>query len=134
VADPDGWADLGRTGASALAHALAPSPDPDARAFARRQTALIGQHPESFPDTHGSPPMGMAFAAVATAFDPPSLRALMDANRFWFALSQCCDGSYYYQPNRDNAGYGADSRIVASAVTAFIFSIPERNLVLTGRP
>ena len=58
----------------------------------------------------------------------------MDANRFWFALAQCTDGSYYYQPNRDNAGFGADSRITASAVTAFIFSIPLQNLVITGRP
>ena len=57
----------------------------------------------------------------------------MDSNRWWFLLSRCPDGSFYYQPNRDNAGYGADSRLSATAVTAFIFSIPKRSLLLTGK-
>jgi hypothetical protein len=77
--------------------------------------------------------MGMGYAAAAASFLPPSFRQLMDTNRWWFALAHCFDGSYYYQPNRDNAGFGSDSRIVASAITAFIFSIPERNLIVTGR-
>ncbi len=134
VANNSDWADMGRTGASAIAHYLAPYPEPDYQVFAHKQSAIIGLHPESFPDTHGSPPMGMAYAAAAGAFDLPSLRSLMDTNRFWFALSQCHDGSYYYQPNRDNAGYGSDSRIIASAVTAFVFSIPQQNLAVIGRP
>ena len=57
----------------------------------------------------------------------------MAANCWWFTLAQCHDGSFYYQPNRDNAGYGTDSRIAATAVTAFIFSIPKGNLYLTGK-
>jgi hypothetical protein len=149
VASDTNWADQGRTGASAVAFWLVP---PFQHRFpstvvhwthpeygdAHRLQALhhieqIGMHPQSFPDTHGSPILGMGFAAAATNFDPTSFRFLMDANRYWFALAQCTDGSYYYQPNRDNAGYGADSRISASAVTAFLFSIPRQSLVITGR-
>ena len=95
---------------------------------------VIGDHPESFPDTHGSPTMGMAFAALAAHVEPSAFRKLMDANRWWFTLSECTDGTFYYQPNRDNAGYGADSRLSASAVTALILSIPKNSLHLTGKP
>lgn len=133
VANNNSWADHGRTGASALANFLSPYSGGTYRRDAAKHTALMGLHPESFPDTHGSPTMGMGYAAAGLAFDPPNLVQLMDKNRFWFALSQCADGSFYYQPNRDNAGYGSDSRISASAVTAFIFSIPLGNLVVTGR-
>ncbi|MFT4541723.1 MAG: hypothetical protein ACI835_004185 [Planctomycetota bacterium] len=134
VASNNSWADVGRTGASAVANFLSPFSDSHYHVDAMRHTTMMGIHPESFPDTHGSPMMGMGYAAAALAFDLPNLRRMMDANRFWFALSQCTDGSYYYQPNRDNAGFGGDSRIIASAITAFIFSIPLQNLVVTGRP
>ncbi|MHC5211034.1 MAG: DUF6288 domain-containing protein [Planctomycetota bacterium] len=150
VASDTSWADQGRTGASALANWLVPTPaqqypslvaqwfHPEFaetyRLRALHHIEQIGAHPESFPDTHGSPILGMGFVAAATSFHPESFRSLMDANRWWFALAQCTDGSYYYQPNRDNAGYGADSRTSASAVTAFILSIPRRSLVITGKP
>ena len=71
--------------------------------------------------------------ALGASVDPASFRALMDANRWWFALAQCTDGTYYYQPNRDNAGYGGDSRMTASSVTAFMLLIPKRGLVMTGK-
>ena len=58
---------------------------------------------------------------------------MMRANRWWFTLAQCTDTSFYYQPNRDNAGYGGDSRIKASAVTAFILSVPLKSLHVTGK-
>lgn len=150
VASDNAWADQGRTAASALglwfspipgaefpsavAHWIAPPTGKKHNALALAQIEQIGAHPESFPDTHGSPILGMGFAAAATRLQPDSFRALMDANRWWFALAQCTDGSFYYQPNRDNAGYGSDSRISASAVTAFILSIPREALVITGRP
>ncbi len=133
VANNDGWADLGRTGASAVANFLSPYRDTRYRSDANKHAVAIGIFGKSFPDTHGSPPMGMGYAAAAASFSPPNLRQLMDANRWWFALAHCFDGSYYYQPNRDNAGFGSDSRIVASAITAFIFSMPKRNLIVTGR-
>lgn len=134
VASPKDWADMGRTGASGLAHAHAPYPEKTYVERAREHAGVIGRHPESFPDTHGSPTMGMGYAAAAAAVDPAAFRSLMDANRWWFILAECPDGSFYYQPNRDNAGYGRDSRISASSVTAFILSIPRRNLAVTGRP
>ncbi len=134
VAGDSDWADMGRTGAAGIAHALCPWPGASHRARALQHAAVIGAHPESFPDTHGSPILGMGYAALAAHVEPASFRRLMDANRWWFALSQCGDGSFYYQPNRDNAGYGADSRRSASAVTAFILSIPKSNLIVTGRP
>ncbi|MEM7261655.1 MAG: DUF6288 domain-containing protein [Planctomycetota bacterium] len=132
VAGPKAWADMGRTGAAGIANALAPYSGEIYRKRAANHAKIIGDHPESFPDTHGSPLMGMGYAALAAHTDPEALRKLMDANRFWFVLSRCTDGSFYYQPNRDNAGYGPDSRIGATAVTAFIFALPRRSLVMTG--
>lgn len=132
AAGEDDWADMGRTGATAVAFRLSPYGEEEVER-GLRHAALIGTHPESFPDTHGSPIMGMAFGAAGAAGDPRALRKLMDANRWWFTLAQCTDGSFYYQPNRDNAGYGADSRIGATAATAFILSIARQNLRVTGR-
>jgi hypothetical protein len=94
---------------------------------------VIGQHPQSFPDTHGSPLMGMGYTALAANVDPDSFRKLMDANRWWFTMAHCTDGSFYYQPNRDNAGYGSDARMTASSVVAFILTIPKHSLVITGK-
>lgn len=133
VGDPRGWADLGRTGAAGIANFLSPYPEPAYRERALAHAKVIGQHPESFPDTHGSPVMGMAYAALAAFTEPGSFRRLMDGNRWWFALAQCRDGSFYYQPNRDNAGYGDDARMSATAVTAFVLSIPKRSLAITGK-
>ena len=48
-------------------------------------------------------------------------------------LAQCGDGTFYYQPNRDNAGYDSSARMTASSVVAFIFTIPKGNLVTTGK-
>lgn len=133
VAGDSNWADMGRTGAAGIALRLNPWPDATTRARSLRHALVIGEHPESFPDTHGSPILGMGYAAMAANVDATSFRRLMDANRWWFALAQCADGSFYYQPNRDNAGYGEDSRLSASAVTAFMLSIPKQNLLVTGR-
>jgi hypothetical protein len=127
------WADMGRTGATALANFLAGASDAEHAATALEHARIIGTHPQSFPDTHGSPTMGMGFVALGAHLDAASFRALMDANRYWFALAQCGDGTFYYQPNRDNAGYGDDSRLSASAVTAFILTIPRRSLAITGK-
>ena len=130
---PDGWADMGRTGATGIANFLSPYADPVYRERALSHAKVIGKHPQSFPDTHGSPAMGMAYTALAANLDPDSFRKLMDANRWWFTMAQCTDGSFYYQPNRDNAGYGSDSRMTASSVVAFLFTIPKHTLVITGK-
>ena len=118
---------------SAIAHQLSPYQNGVHTQFALLQAKVIGQHPQSFPDTHGSPIMGMGYTAVGANVVPDYFRQLMESNRWWFTLAQCHDGSFYYQPNRDNAGYGSDSRIAATAVTAFIFSIPKGNLHLTRK-
>lgn len=130
---PDGWADMGRTGAAGIANFLSPYAEPVYREQSLAHAKVIGQHPHSFPDTHGSPAMGMAYTALAANVDSDSFRKLMDANRWWFTMAQCADGSFYYQPNRDNAGYGSDARMTASSVVAFIFAIPGHKLVITGR-
>lgn len=130
---PDNWADMGRTGAAGIACALSPYDDAVYRERALLHAEVIGKHPQSFPDTHGSPMMGMAYAALAASVDAESFRKLMDANRWWFTMAQCGDGSFCYQPNRDNAGYGSDSRTIASSVTAFILTIPKRGLLMTGK-
>lgn len=43
------------------------------------------------------------------------------------------DETFYYQPNRDNSGYDSSARMTASCVVAFIYTIPKRNLAITGR-
>jgi len=133
VAGNDRWADMGRTGASGIAHFLSPFDDESHRQRALAHARVIGLHPESFPDTHGSPLMGMGYAAMAAATDAASYRRLMDANRWWFAMAQCGDKTFYYQPNRDNAGYGGDARLKASAVAAFLLVVPRATLAVTGR-
>lgn len=131
---PDDWADMGRTGAAGIAFALSPYKDKKYSERALLHSKVIGRHPESFPDTHGSPVMGMAYAALSANLRPENFRKLMDANRWWFTMAQCADdGTFYYQPNRDNAGYGSDARMSASSVVAFIYGIPRRSLVITGR-
>jgi hypothetical protein len=130
---PDGWADMGRTGAAGIANFLSPYDEPVYREQAMAHAKVIGLHPQSFPDTHGSPPMGMAYTALAANLDSDSFRKLMDANLWWFTMAQCTDGTFYYQPNRDNAGYGSDARKTASCVVAFIYSIPKHNLAITGK-
>jgi alpha-galactosidase len=130
---PDNWADMGRTGAAAIAHFLSPHEGATYLERALLHARVIGKHPQSFPDTHGSPAMGMGYAALGASIDAESFRKVMDANRWWFTMAHCTDGSFYYQPNRDNAGYGSDSRMTASSVTAFILTIPKRGLVMTGR-
>ena len=130
---PEGWADMGRTGASAIANFLSPYAEPDYRERAQKHAKVIGKHPQSFPDTHGSPPMGMAYTALAANLESDSFRRLMDSNRWWFTMAQCTDGSFYYQPNRDNAGYGSDARMTASSIVAFVFTIPKHSLVITGK-
>jgi Family of unknown function (DUF6288) len=130
---PEGWADMGRTGASGIANFLSPYDEPIYRERALLHASVIGKHPQSFPDTHGSPPMGMGYTALAANLSPDSFRKLMDANRWWFTMAQCSDGTFYYQPNRDNAGYGSDARKTASCVVAFIYAIPKQSLVITGK-
>ena len=130
---PNDWADPGRTGAAGIANFLSPYPEPVYKTRALLHSKVLGDHPQSFPDTHASPIMGMGYAALTANIDPANFRRLMDANRWWFTMAQCPDGSFYYQPNRDNSGYGADSRMLATSVTAFIFTMPKHSLVITGR-
>lgn len=125
------WADMGRTGASSIAHLM--STDAELRKRADRHIKIMSEHPHSFPDTHGSPLMGMGYGALGTFSNREAFQSLMAANRWWFLLAECPDGSFHYQPNRDNAGYGADSRLLATAVTAFIYSLPLESLVMTGK-
>ncbi len=130
---PDDWADMGRTGAAGIAFFASPYREGSYLQQARRYSDVIGKHPQSFPDTHGSPLMGMGLEAMAAQIEPKNFRKLMDANRWWFTMAQCGDETFYYQPNRDNAGYDSSARLTASSVVAFIFTMPKKNLVITGK-
>lgn len=130
---PNDWADLGRTGAAGIACFLAPKSSGAYRRLAQKHTDVIGKHPQSFPDTHASPPMGMGYQALGANIDPRNFRKMMDANRWWFTMAQCGDETFYYQPNRDNSGYDSSARMTASCVVAFIYTIPKRNLAITGK-
>ena len=131
VADHDGWADMGRTGASALAARLGADRNPSLLGRARQHAAVMSTHPESFPDTHGSPLMGMGYAALGTLVDEAAFTRMVRANRWWFVLAECPDGTFAYQPNRDNAGYGSNARLEASATAAFIMALAHKRLLVT---
>ena len=94
---------------------LAPIRENSYRRQALKYSDVIGKHPQSFPDTHASPPMGMAYEALGANIDPKNFRKLMDANRWWFTMAQCGDETFYYQPNRDNSGYDSSARMTASS-------------------
>ncbi|MEM7235066.1 MAG: DUF6288 domain-containing protein [Planctomycetota bacterium] len=131
----DRWADMGRTGASAIANYLNPQGDAALNRAAIAHARAIGDHPETLPDTHGSPLMGMGYTALGAHVDAASFRRMMDKNRWWFTLAQCTDGTFYYQPNRDNNPSdftNGSSRLAASAAVALIFSLPQRKLQVTG--
>jgi len=127
-----GYADMGRTGAAVLAHALATDRS-GYKDFALKSAKCIGNNPDTFSDTHGSPILGMVWTAFGAAMDPASMRKLFDENRWWFTLSHCSDGSFYYQPNRDNnpQDYTAAPRLSATAATALILTLPKRSLKMT---
>ena len=128
------YADMGRTGASAIAHYLSPVGGKMYADFAKLNASCIGNHPTTFPDTHGSPLLGMAWTALGALPDPEMFRKLMDHNRWHFALAQCPDGTFYYQPNRDNNAqdYSAAPRLSATATNALILSIKFKRLQITG--
>jgi hypothetical protein len=125
------WADMGRTGTTAIAFALSPYRGNKYKRSAALSASCIGQHPQSFPDTHGSPLMGMGFTALGAHIDRDAFRRLMDANKWWFTLAQCFDGTFYYQPNRDNARYGGLSRIAQTAIVAFIYSLKNKKIQMS---
>jgi hypothetical protein len=135
-AHPTDHADMGRTGTSAVAHLVAARKDPAAMAIARRHARCIGRNPTTFPDTHGSPLLGMAFTALGAGADPAAARQLFDYNRWHFALSHCPDGTFYYQPNRDNnpQDYTAAPRLSATAATALVLSMGRGRLAMMQRP
>lgn len=58
----------------------------------------------------------------------------MDYNRWCFSLAQCADGTFYYQPNRDNnpQDYAADPRLTATAATALILTAKHKKMQMTG--
>lgn len=124
------YADLGRTGASTIAHAVNPFGYKHFKEIALRSAMCIGDYNNTFPDTHGSPILGMAWTALGAAIDLDSLRKLMDDHIWHFNLAHCPDGTFYYQPNRDSnpQDYHAAPRLSASAATALIFSIKHASL------
>ena len=128
------WADMGRTGSSGLANHLSPYKEKKYKKRALAHAQIIGKHPQSFPDTHGSPIMGTGFTALCANTDNKSFRKLMDNNKWWFILSQCHDGTFYYQPNRDNnpMHYKSSSRVSASGLVALVFAARNKNLYMTG--
>ncbi|MFC1805759.1 DUF6288 domain-containing protein [Planctomycetota bacterium] len=130
----NGWADMGRTGSTVLANYLAPYRDKKYWARAMLSAKCIGDHPKSFPDTHGCPPMGMVWAALAARIDTRAFRNLMTYHKWWFNLAQCPDRTFVAQPNRDAGGsYTSAPRLFMSSVVALIFSIENQRLHITGR-
>ena len=128
------YADMGRTGASAVAHATCPFGGKDYRDYALRSAKCIGKNYNTFFDTHGSAILGMGWTALGAAVDDESFRNLMDQHVWFFNLSQCPDGTFYFMPNRDpNAqDYRAGKHLSASATTALILSIKHKSLRIMG--
>ena len=130
------YADMGRTGAAVLAHALSPTGGTAFRDYALRGAKLIGEHPEPFPDTHGCPLLGQGWTALAAMLDPAAYRSLMDSHRWFWNLSRNPDGTFIYQPNRDSnpQDYAAAPRLSATAMTALVFAAPRGHLQMIKPP
>jgi hypothetical protein len=128
------YADMGRTGITALAHHISPVGGKEYRDFARLTASCIGSFPKTFPDTHGSPLLGLAWTGLGALADPKEFRKLMDYNRWHFALALTPEGNFYYQPNRDNNSqdYSADPRLNATAANALVLSAKFKVLQITG--
>ncbi len=125
---------IGRTGAAAIATHLNPFPTSITRSQTKLHTDIIQRYPQSFPDTHGSESMGMAYIAMGARTNPKSFRKLMDANRWWFTMAQCNDKTFHYQPTRDYGAYpSVDTRFEASCAVAFIYSLKKPNLIISGK-
>ncbi|MEM7144516.1 MAG: DUF6288 domain-containing protein [Verrucomicrobiota bacterium] len=133
-AGDDKYADMGRTGASAVAHAVSPFDESKYRSFATKSAECIGENFNTFIDTHGSPLLGLGWTALGAAQDEDSFRSLMDEHVWHFNLSHCPDGTFYYQPNRDNnpQDYTADARLSATATTALVMAIKYGSLRVMG--
>ena len=130
------YADMGRTGTSAVAHRISPVGGKEYRDFALLNASCIGSYPKTFPDTHGSPLLGMAWTGLGALADPKEFRKLMDYNRWHFAMAHTPEGNFYYQPNRDNnpQDYSADPRLNATAANALVLTAKFKKLQLTGAP
>ncbi|MCP4746012.1 MAG: hypothetical protein GY874_07705 [Desulfobacteraceae bacterium] len=133
VSSETNWADIGRTGASAVAHYLSPI----SNSVADLHAGFLGfdGHYKSFPDTHGNPILGISWAAMGAAYNSEGFSNLMNYHRWWFALAQTHDGNQFVsQPSRDNGGrYDSDPRVYISAAMALIFSIKDKTLHMTGK-
>lgn len=93
----------------------------------------VRTHPESYPDTNACPVLDMGYAALAARTEAGSWRNLFDASRWWFTLAQCAGGKFQHPLHCDTAGYGADSRLSASAMTMFVFSLLKQSLLVTSK-
>lgn len=129
-----GYADMGRTGISTIAHAVSPVGGSAYVDYALRSAKCIGTYPKTFADTHGSPILGIGWTAVGASIDPDALRQLMDYNAAFINLMHCPDGTFYYQPNRDGnpQDFTADPRLSATAAMALTFSVRYRSLRMMG--
>lgn len=79
--------------------------------------------------------VGTAYGSFAKEFraNCPKSEKVAAEPLEYLVKSQRAYGTFYYQPNRDNACYGSDARMTASSVTAFMLLLPKRSLVLTGK-
>jgi len=129
-----GYADMGRTGITALAHHVSPVGGKEYREFALLTAGCIGNYPKTFPDTHGSPLLGLTWTGLGALADPVQFRKLMDYNRWHFAMAHTPEGNFYYQPNRDNnpQDYSAGPRINATAANALVLTARFKKLQITG--
>lgn len=131
----EGYADMGRTGGAALAHALGMQQEEEWSEQASLHATCIGRFWKTFPDTHGSPILGVVFTALGAAVDDEAIRSLLDNNKWFFVLSECEDGSCVYMPNRDGTpqDYAAAPRLSATAAIALVLALKDRQLYITGK-
>ncbi|MGA1824592.1 MAG: DUF6288 domain-containing protein [bacterium] len=134
---PTDYADMGRTGVSAVANYLVPSSDSTFQQMAKLNAQCIGYDGryKSFPDTHGSPHLGMVWIAMGARLDNQGFRNLMDYHRWWYSLAQTHDGNQFVgQPSRDAGGqYDTHTRVIASSVAALVLSTKNKTLHVIGK-
>lgn len=129
--DGNDGTDKGRDGAVCLANYLCTYTDAKYQQRAQLISTQVGTNLNYFPDTHASPVIGMIWHAAAAKVRPEGFANLLNNFKWWFNLAHNTDGTFGYQPNRDNTAEG-NLRIHMTPVIALLFSLNKKNLRISG--
>lgn len=127
------WYDQGRAGATALANFLCNYPEPKYQQRANLISSQVGTNNAFYADTHASAEIGMIWGAAGAHAQPAAFSKLMNDWKWFFNLAHNPDGSFHFQPTRENYSLGnTNPRVSMSMIMAFVFSLHKKNLRISG--